>query len=100
MPTARFVLKDTKSKEPTLIFLMFRYDYKALKYSTGISISTKFWNIEDQKIRETQKIKNASDLNLTLSNLKNGIEAEYRRLLNEGIYPTHDRLKIKLNVSS
>lgn len=97
MPTARFVLKEPNSKEPTLIFLMFRYDNITLKYSTGISLHKNYWNNTEQRVRETKKLKNSGQFNHTLDNLQNCVESEHRKFLNDGIYPTPDKLKSKLD---
>lgn len=52
MPNAKFVLKEATSKNPKLVYLMFAYDYKRLKYSTGETIKPKFWNEENQRAKE------------------------------------------------
>jgi hypothetical protein len=53
MAAARFILKQPKSKEPTLIYLLYRYNGIRFKYSTGWKILPKFWNAETQRARET-----------------------------------------------
>lgn len=63
MGNARFILKEPeskdktkepKSKEATLIFMLFSYDNKKLKYSTGIKILHKYWNSGEQRAREVK----------------------------------------------
>jgi hypothetical protein len=41
MQEEKFVLKEPSSKEPTLIYLLFRFNKQKLKYSTSEKIPAK-----------------------------------------------------------
>src|SRR5438034_5748949 len=97
MPQATFVLKEPKSKEPTLINLIYRYNSSRFKYSTGWKIKPKFWNPESQRARETTQFEKHGELNTLLKNLASEIEDAHRKLLNDGIPVTSDRLKAALD---
>lgn len=97
MPNVTFVLKEPSHTEPTLVYLIFRYENTRLKYSTGIKIHPDFWNPKDQKARDTRKFPHSSEINTRLANMANCVENEYRRLINDKITPNNDRLKLKLD---
>ena len=52
MQEAKFVLKEPLNKEPTLIYLLYRFNKQKLKYSISEKILPKFWNFETQRARE------------------------------------------------
>jgi len=54
IPTPRFNLKSSKSKNPTLIFMVFRYRGKRLLYSTGFNILPEEWNFKTQRPLEKE----------------------------------------------
>lgn len=93
MPEATFVLKEPLSKEPTLIYLMFRYNNQKLKYSFGEKIAPKFWNSQTQRARESRSFSDHSTLNNKLDNLTLTIRNGYRNMVNGNIIPTPDKLK-------
>jgi len=97
MPEATFILKEPKSKEPTLIYLLYRFNGIRLKYSTGWKILQKFWNAETQRVRETVQFPKHGELNTLLKNLANEVEDAHRKLINDKITVTSDRLKLALD---
>lgn len=99
MPSSTFVLKEPKSTEPTLVYLLFRYNNVKLKYSTGQKINPKFWNPkkEKQRAKETRQFPGYAEFNTLLDNLENTAHNHYRKLLNDKIIPTPDLLRIPLN---
>lgn len=96
MPEVSFYLKEPKSQSPTLIFLFFSFDSKRLKYSTGQKILPKFWNPQTGKAREIRG-ENYAELNVLLKRLDSLITEEYRRLINDGVVPTPEKLKTALD---
>lgn len=57
--TIKFLLKDAKSEGPTLIYLVFRYDYGRFKTSTGQNIVPYLWDASKQRaITDSRLIKN------------------------------------------
>lgn len=97
MPNATFVLKEPGLNEPSLIYLIYRYNNNRFKYSTGIKIHPDYWNPKDQRAREIRKFPVSREINATLANLSNTIENEYRRLINDRITPTNDKFKASLD---
>lgn len=93
MANAKFILKEPKSKEETLIYMLFRYQYKRFKYSTGEKINPKFWNPEKQRAKETKKFPEYPEFNTRLNNFETGINTAFRKLLNDGIQPNNSNLK-------
>ena len=98
MAKVRFVLKEPKSIEETLVFLFLNFNYKRLKYSTGEKINPKFWNPIDQKARETTKFPEYNEFNSRLDKISTGANNVFRRLQNDGIVPTPEKLKQLLNI--
>ncbi len=48
MAEVKFVLKEPKSKEATLIYLLFRFNNQKVKYSITEKIEPRFWNPDKQ----------------------------------------------------
>ncbi len=99
MQEAKFVLKEPSSKEPTLIYLLFRFNNQKLKYSTSEKIIPKLWNSETQRAREIRTFTEHEDLNKRLDNLANAVKKGYRDLINENKLPTVSKLKEILDKS-
>lgn len=99
MASTTFVLKEPKSIDPTLVYMIFRYNNTRLKYSTGQKITPKFWNAkkEKQRAKETKLFPEYSEFNTLLDNLETEIHNQYRKLLNDKIVPTPDILRVPLD---
>lgn len=97
MPSTTFLLKEPASTEPTLVYLVYRYNNVKLKYSFGQKINPKFWNAEKQRAKETRQFPEYGEFNSLLNNLEGCINNEFRRLINDGKAPTPDLLKMALN---
>ena len=97
MPEAKFVLKEPKSKEPTLIFLLYHFNGNKVKHSTGEKIHPKFWNKTKQRVKLTREFPNGEKVNEILDNLAKAASAGYKDLLNNKKAPTPSKLKIELN---
>ncbi|MCD4664287.1 MAG: site-specific integrase [Bacteroidales bacterium] len=106
MASAKFFLKDPKSKESTLIYLIFQFNYfeivngrkkfKFLKYSTGVKILPKFWNPKTHLARITDKYPEHGELNTRLKMIASIVEDEHRKVLNDGLRLTPFLLKERL----
>lgn len=97
MPQATFVLKEPNSTEPTLVYLLYRFNGVKLKFSTGQKIKPKLWNPEAQRAREIKSF-NYGEFNGILNNLQSIVGDEYRKLINDRKVPTPDLLKVPLNI--
>ena len=98
MAKAKFILKEPNSKNETLVYLFYNYQYKRFKYSTGEKINPKYWNENNQRAKETKKFREYPEFNARLDKFENGINTVFRRLLNDGIQPNNTILKESLNV--
>ena len=96
MAKAKFILKEPSSKSDTLIYLLYNYQYKRFKYSTGEKINPKFWNNNNQRVKESKNFPEYPEFNTRLDTLENGINNAFRRLLNDGIQSNNDLLKKEL----
>lgn len=83
MPEAKFVLKEPKSSEKTLVYLFYNFNNQRLKFSTGEKITPKFWNSSKQKAKETSQFPEYSEFNQRLKNIESAVNNSYRRLLND-----------------
>src|SRR5687768_13483926 len=99
MPNAKLVLKEPTSSKKTLVYLMYAYDYNRLKYSTGETIHPKYWNEKLQRAKETSQFSEYSEFNTRLKNIATYVNNAYRKLINDGVTPTNERLKTELDHS-
>ncbi len=97
MPEVKFVLKEPNKDQPTLIYLLFRYNNQKLKYSTGEKINPKLWNPLKQRAKEIRSNKQYLSLNNKLDDLSNKVKTIYRELVGEKKIPTPFKIKDKLN---
>jgi site-specific recombinase XerD len=93
MAEAKFVLKEPKATDKTLVYLFYNYNKQRLKYSTGEKILPKFWNQAKQRARETGQFPEYYEFNRRLNNIETAINICYHRLLNDGKYVTPDALR-------
>lgn len=108
MASAKFFLKDPKSKESTLIYLIFQFNFyeiingkkrfKFLKFSTGEKVPPKFWNPKLGLVRKTDSFPQYDEMNTRLKMIAAIIEDEHRKTLNEGETPTPTSLREKLKL--
>lgn len=96
MAKVKFILKEPTSKNDTLIYLVYNYQYKRFKYSTGEKINPKFWNERHQRVKESKNFPEYPEFNTRLDTFENGLNTAFRRLLNDGIQPNNDLLKKEL----
>lgn len=76
-----------------MVYLIYDYQYKRFKYSTGEKIDPKFWNKKSQRAKESRQFPQYPEFNARLDLLENGINTAFRKLLNDGVQPTNDILK-------
>lgn len=96
MAKAKFILKEPNSKSETLIYLVYNYQYKRFKYSTREKINPKFWNANAYRVKASKNFKEYPEFNARLDKIENGLNTVFRRLLNDGIQPNNELLKIAL----
>lgn len=91
-----FVIKEPKSAEASLIYLVLRFGsyrveinndkklYQQLKFSTGIKWKPQSWNAKKHKGRDGRDHPDPTELNQRLSNMETVILDIYRKLVNDG----------------
>jgi integrase len=97
MADAKFVLKEPNSKQPTLVYMFFYFNGQQLKYSTSQKINPKFWNPITQLAKETRQFPEYPEFNSLLKNLRTSVSNIYRKLINDNITPTPEKLRLELN---
>lgn len=75
------------------MYLVYGYQYKRFKYSTGEKIDPKFWNKKSQRAKESRQFPQYPEFNARLDVLESGINTAFRKLLNDGVQPTNEALK-------
>jgi len=86
IPKPKFFLKSPKSKEETLIYLIYSYGWtKPLKYSIGEKINPKNWNQDKQKIIGNSDY--LTDLEQYMDKVKNSAVEVFRT---RGVIPKED----------
>ncbi|PKB42703.1 MULTISPECIES: tyrosine-type recombinase/integrase [Cellulophaga] len=96
MSKAKFILKEPNAKVETLIYLVYNYQYKRFKYSTGEKINPKFWNKSTQRVKASKQFIEYPEFNSRLDIIENGINTAFRKLLNDGVQPDNKNLKSAL----
>src|SRR5687767_10365297 len=96
MATTTFILKESKSKEPTLIYLICRYGRRRLKYSTREKILPKYWN---GKGRIRKSYSGAPELNDYLNSLETSAKSICRQMIADGMPIDNDTLRKELDKS-
>lgn len=103
-----FVLKEPKSSEPTLIYLIMRYNaykvdnlgnktYQRFKFSTGMKWIPKNWNIKKHEGLKKENAPDPTELNQRLKNIETVVSDIYRKLVNDKVEITSDILRNELN---
>lgn len=98
MASATFILKEPTSKEPTLLYLVFRYGGEKFKYSTGQKINPKFWNKEKHRAKETRLFPEYPEFNATLDKIETIVFNTYRKAINDKIKPVPELFRNELDV--
>lgn len=83
MAKANFFLKEPNSENETLIYLLFWFNNKRLKYSSGEKINPDYWNPKKYRAKETQKFPEHSEFNTRLEKMSSKALDIYRKLLND-----------------
>jgi len=94
MAKVNFYLKESKSKEPTLIYLQYIFNGHKLKFSTGEKIVPKKWNVDTQKAR--MNYTGHAELNGLLLKLSETATSAHRTQLTNNKEVTPESLKIEL----
>ncbi|GAB3897566.1 site-specific integrase [Spirosoma agri] len=63
----KFLLKDPRADRPTLIYLVYRFDYGRLKYSTEQTIEPYQWDANAQRVRVATKSRSERERHETIN---------------------------------
>ncbi len=97
MAKTNFYLKSTANNAgENLIMMTFCYDGARLRYSTGETINSKFWNDETQTARKSYS--REKRLNEYLSKLKGAVNDIYLKAQANGVNPSLDYLRKELDL--
>jgi integrase len=80
MSAVHFNLRDKNTKGKTLVLLLYSFDSKRIRISTGISCYVKQWNFNKQRIYERFDIPHHREFNQHLTNLESSIYALQKEL--------------------
>ena len=91
----RFNLKEPKSKDETLIFLIFRYKGRKFKYSTGEKVKPSAWL--DKKMCVSNSYMGSAEKNARLEKIEMELTKIYTRHFTNDSIPTPSILREELN---
>lgn len=92
----KFNLKDKKSSGVTLINLIFNYDKKRLKISTGHKVLVKYWNDKKQRVKELMEFSDYATINEDLDLYETLVKQVYTTCIKDGFVPEPNILKDEL----
>lgn len=98
---AKCLLKDARATGPTLIYLVYHYQYTRFKTSTGQTITPDLWDAENGRARTDVKnraLKQANEtINAHLDRQRSALRAVLNRLQLSGLSITNDLIKLHLD---
>lgn len=99
MATINFYLKDTASKTPTPVNLIFNYGKpRPLKYAVGISVNPDDWTTQKQRVRDKRGMIDSMEKNRLLALISSSIEKIYSDLQSKGVSISNEILKDRLDI--
>jgi len=96
MSKVKFNLRDITSKNDTLIMMIFYYNGKKIRLSTGKSINPKYWNKKKNRAKELMEFPIHNSLNQFLEKKSTDINEIYTQYINDDDYIDSDVLKTKI----
>ena len=90
-----FYLKNPKKQISPVKCVFCFSGYQLYYYEKKLSIETKFWNKNSQRVKENKSVPGFFDFNITLDNIESTILSCYRKFINDtGRQPEVDELKL------
>ena len=96
MSKVKFNLREPESKNDTLIMMIFYYNGKKIRLSTGKSINPKYWNKKKNRVKELMEFPIHNSLNQFLEKKSTDINEIYTQYINDDDYIDSDVLKTKV----
>lgn len=81
MAKSTFNLKEPKSKNETLIYIVFRWDDNKLKISTKQKVNPKYWDKDKFRVKSTINVSNHNKINKELSTIEEVLESIYNNFI-------------------
>lgn len=91
----KYSLKSKNSEEETSVLLTFHYNGMRFRYFPGIKLLKKHWNEKNQNLFSTGK--HATQWNKKLKEIKNELETEYFKQIENGSIPEPEYFKKHLD---
>lgn len=98
--TPSFILKEPKSDETIILFRVSSGRAINMRFSTGYKVNPKFWDKENQKVRNVALVSNSVETNIYLDSLRNNFNKEISNVVNKGEKVTKDVIKEVFNIVS
>ncbi|WP_236979606.1 site-specific integrase [Membranihabitans maritimus] len=96
MNQPKFNLK-TPNEPESLIYLIFRYESRRLKISTGLTVPVKFWNNNKMRVKNNNQFPKHELYNQILEKYSDAAKESYLELLKDEQKATNSKLKERVN---
>lgn len=96
MNQPKFNLK-TPNEPESLIYLIFRYESRRLKLSTGLTVPVKFWNNNKMRVKNNNQFPKHELYNQILEKYSDAAKESYLELLKDEQKATNSKLKERVN---
>ena len=96
IPTPHFLLREPKSKKPTLISCHIRFNNDRIIFSVGERILPSEWDSSKQRAINSKKYPHNTELNIWLDKVDTEIKSVFRAFNLENISPTQEIIKEKI----
>jgi hypothetical protein len=96
IPTPHFLLREPKSKKPTLISCHIRYNRDRIIFSTGQRILPVEWDSSKQRAINNKKYPHNTEINIWLDKVDSEIKSVFRAFNLENISPTPEIIKERI----
>jgi hypothetical protein len=97
VPTPRFLLRDPKSRNLTLISCHIRFNNDRIVFSVGEKILPNEWDSSKQRAINSKKYPHNSELNIWLDKVETEIKSIFRSFNLDNVSPTIELIKEKIN---
>ena len=96
IPTPHFLLRDPKSKKPTLISCHIRINRDRIIFSTGERILPAEWDTAKQRAINSKKYPHNTEINIWLDKVDSEIKSVFRSFNIDNVSPTPEVIKEKI----
>jgi integrase len=97
IPTPHFLLREPKSKKPTLISCHIRFNNDRIIFSTGERILPAEWDSSKQRAINSKKYPHNTELNIWLDKIDSEVKSVFRSFNLDNTSPTFETIKEKIN---